>query len=160
MPEELHISLKELITLTKRFIEKIPKNRFDYLLCIPTGGVVFGRFVKDYLNLPLGFISASAYKQGERKPRDNRVVIGNLSITEPLGERVLLLDDLVDTGITMDAICNHLKKNYDIKIIETGVLYKKNQTIFQPHYWVEETSKWVIFPYERNEFLREKINRK
>jgi hypoxanthine phosphoribosyltransferase len=156
MPKELQISWRKLENLTERFLEKIPSNRFDYLLCISSGGLIFGKLVSDYLNLPLGIIAASTYKKGEKKPRDNEVIIGNTATIKPICGKVLLLDDLVDTGLTMKEVYNHVHKNDKIKLLETGVLYKKPQTIFQPNYWVEETLKWIVFPYERNEFLRTK----
>lgn len=154
MTKELQISWKKLGGLTKRFLEKLPPNNFNYLLCISSGGLVFGKLVSDYMNLPLGIIAASAYKKGERKPSDNEVIIGNTATIKPVSGRVLLLDDLVDTGLTMEKVYAHIRKNDRINILKTGVLYKKPQTIFQPDYFVEETSKWVVFPYERNEFLR------
>jgi len=156
MSAELKISWGKFENLTERLVEKIPQNRFDYLLCISSGGLVLGKLVSDYLNLPLGVIAASAYKKGEKKPRDNKVIIGNTAIIKPIEGRVLLLDDLVQTGLTMSEVYNHIRKNNKIKTLQTGVLYKKPQTIFQPDYWVEETSRWIVFPYERNEFLRVK----
>jgi len=158
MPEELQISWNELVNLTERFIEKIPKNNFDYLLCISSGGLVFGKLVSDYLTLPLGVIAASAYKKGERELRDNEVIIKDIATIKPLEGRVLLLDDLVDTGLTMNRVTNHINNNKKVNLLKTGVLYKKPQTRFQPDYWVEETLKWVVFPYERKEFLRTKEN--
>jgi len=156
MPAELQISWKKLVNLTERFLEKIPSNNFDYLLCISSGGLVFGKLVSDYMNLPLGIIAASAYKKGERKPSDSEVIIGNTATIKPVGGRVLLLDDLVDTGLTMEKVYAHIRKNNRMNLLKTGVLYKKPQTVFQPDYFVEEISKWVIFPYERKEFLRTK----
>jgi hypothetical protein len=156
MPNELKISWKKLENLSNQFSEKLPKDRFDYILCISSGGLVFGKLVSDYLNLPLGVIAASAYRKGERKPRDNEVIIGNTATIKPLGERILLLDDLVDTGLTMKAVYDHLFEKDEVKVLQTGVLYKKPKTIFQPAYWVKETSKWIIFPYEKHEFLRAK----
>jgi len=156
MPKELQISWKKLENLTERLIQKIPKNKFDYILCISSGGLVLGKLVSDYLNLPLGVIAASAYDKGKKQIREKEVIIGNIAtITNP-GRKVLLLDDLVDTGATMHQIYRHILKREKVYSIKTGVLYRKPQTVFQPDYFVEETSKWVVFPYERKEFSREK----
>jgi len=154
MSAELKISWKKLENLTEKLVEKIPQNRFDYLLCISSGGLVIGKLVSDYMNLPLGVIAASAYKKGEKRPRDNEVIIGNTATIKPVEGRVLLLDDLVDTGLTMKKVSSHIRKNEGVEFLQTGVLYKKPKAIFQPDYWVEETSNWIVFPYEWREFSR------
>jgi len=160
MPEEteLHISWKKLENLTKRLVEKIPKNYFDYLLCISSGGLVFGKLVSDYINLPLGVIAASAYDKGKKEIREKEVIMGKITTIANPGGNILLLDDLVDTGATMHHIYRHILERKETNSIRTGVLYRKPQTIFQPDYWVEDTSKWIVFPYERKEFLRTKEN--
>jgi hypothetical protein len=74
-------------------------------------------------------------------------------ITAPLTENienmnVLIIDDVADTGKTLVAIKKHIieKKAKSIKI---AVIAKKPKSIIDPDYYVFETDKWIIFPWEK-----------
>ena len=51
----------------------------------------------------------------------------------------LIVDELVDTGVTMKRY-----HNYSI-----AVLYRKDHTIIEPDYFASTINKWVIFPWEK-----------
>jgi len=61
---------------------------------------------------------------------------------------VLVLDDLCDTG-------NTFLKNYeyfDGKYVKYACLYRKNHSLFKPHFIVTDeldNDEWIVFPYEK-----------
>ena len=74
-------------------------------------------------------------------------------------ERVLLVDDLSDTGLTLNKSIEWLKqykpvKNY-IKEIKTACLWKKKSSSFTPDFCpvMLENDPWIIQPTEHYEEL-------
>lgn len=74
-------------------------------------------------------------------------------ITVPLNENienynVLIVDDVADTGKTLLEVKKHVL-SLKAKNIKIAVIAKKPQSIIDPDYYVFETEKWIIFPWER-----------
>jgi hypoxanthine phosphoribosyltransferase len=75
-------------------------------------------------------------------------------ITTPKGEiagRVLLVDDLADTGHTLKAVFEMLKSNYaPITELRSAVIWTKGVSTFVPDYSVEflPTNPWIHQPFE------------
>ncbi|MEM3737017.1 MAG: phosphoribosyltransferase family protein [Candidatus Bathyarchaeia archaeon] len=62
------------------------------------------------------------------------------------GRKVLLVDDICDTGETLRAAKEHVE-GLGGKV-ETAVLQKRHGSTFTPDYWVEEVWGWVVYPWE------------
>jgi len=62
------------------------------------------------------------------------------------GKKVLLIDDLVDSGQTLEFVVNELKK-FSPATLETFVVYKKEGSTFDPDYFVHAAPKdeWINF---------------
>ena len=71
-------------------------------------------------------------------------------------ERVLILDDVCDSGITFTRIREYIQKNSLKEIncdIRFAVLWWNNEIEFEPNYYVNEIAKdstntWIHFPWE------------
>ena len=66
---------------------------------------------------------------------------------------LLLVDDVFDTGRSIDAIINTLVTNSDIgegtiRIACPWYKPQKNKTTRTPNYFVCETENWIVFPHE------------
>ena len=68
---------------------------------------------------------------------------------------VLVVDDVFDSGLTMDAITRSIKSNAGEnapKEIKIATLYYKpsrNKTTIEPDYYLNEIDdEWVVFPHE------------
>jgi hypoxanthine phosphoribosyltransferase len=66
--------------------------------------------------------------------------------------RVLFIDDIFDTGLTMEALVRRTRElspsSPEIRI--ATIFYKpgQNRTGLSPDYYVEKTSAWLVFPHE------------
>ncbi|MEK6760539.1 MAG: phosphoribosyltransferase family protein [Nanoarchaeota archaeon] len=148
---ERMISLEEFENLSEKLFEKIPKDSFDVILAIGRGGLVLGRYASDYFEKDMAVLMARRYKVGERKSDDVEVLFGEISHIGQLSGRILVVDDLLEDGITMKHVLNKLK-GLKITDIKTAVLFVKPQSKITPNYFIEKTSDWIVFPYEKNEF--------
>lgn len=132
--------------------------RFDTLLCLARGGLRVGDVISRVYDVPLAILAASSYREaaGTRQ--------GNLDIaqfiTKTGGEiagKVLLVDDLVDSGVTLTRVIEHLKLRFPaVTDVRTGVLWYKAVSGFRPDYYVEHLadSPWIHQPFEEYDTLR------
>jgi len=65
------------------------------------------------------------------------------------GKRVLLIDDLVDKGVTMSC-AKQMLGTYNPAVLKTLAIYKKSLSVFEPDFYIKETDadNWVVFPWE------------
>jgi hypoxanthine phosphoribosyltransferase len=81
-------------------------------------------------------------------------------ITTPKGEiagRVLLVDDLADSGHTLNAVIDMLKNNYaPITELRSAVIWTKGVSSFAPDFSVEflPTNPWIHQPFEAYDTMR------
>jgi xanthine phosphoribosyltransferase len=70
-----------------------------------------------------------------------------------LSSRVLVVDDIVDSGKTMAALLSMFKKNHPDIDFKTVSLFTKSSAVVQPDYSLHEASEWIDFFWERD-FLK------
>ena len=69
-------------------------------------------------------------------------------------ERVLIVDDICDSGETFIKIQEHLKNATDLPVeVRFASLWWNNECEFEPHYYVQDCAKdtnnvWIHFPWE------------
>lgn len=90
---------------------------------------------------------------------------GNAELKFPLriditGKRILLVDDLTDTGESIKISIEYLKK-LNPKEIKTATLLHKSQSIFKPDFYAREIKewKWLILPWNLTEDLCNLVKR-
>jgi hypothetical protein len=126
--------------------------QFDHIVCLAKGGLRVGDLLCRLYDKPLAILSTASY--GGKNNRDHGKIkfSDHLSTIYPLGERILLVDDLVDSGISLAASVNWLQTKYheNIKEIRTGVIWYKSTSIKIPDYFVEYLSDnpWIHQPFE------------
>jgi len=67
-------------------------------------------------------------------------------------KRILLVDDIADSGRTLKRAIGYLKR-FRPKTIATVTMFYKPRSAFKPDYFAEQTDKWVIFPHEHTETI-------
>jgi hypoxanthine phosphoribosyltransferase len=158
--KHLYVSYDEFHSLIEKLAIQIHQSNweFDTILCLARGGLRPGDILSRIFNKPLAIMSTSSYRA------DAGTVQGNLDIaryiTTPKGEiagRVLLVDDLADSGHTLGSVIKQLKKDYPpIVELRSAVIWTKAISIFTPDYSVEflPTNPWIHQPFESYDALR------
>ena len=76
--------------------------------------------------------------------------------SEALGSRILLVDDLVDSGVTLKETIPWIKKNSQttIKEIRSAVIWYKACSVVVPDYYADylPDNPWIHQPFESYEF--------
>lgn len=158
--DHLHVGWDEYHRLIERLALTIHESGypFDALLCLARGGLRVGDVISRIFDVPLAILAASSYREAAGTRR-GALDIGEF-ITKTGGEiagRVLLVDDLVDSGTTMARVVAHLKRRFPaITEIRTAVLWHKAVSTCKPDYCVEylPTSPWIHQPFEQYDSLR------
>ncbi|HKN19178.1 MAG TPA: phosphoribosyltransferase [Dissulfurispiraceae bacterium] len=119
----------------------------DIIIAIGRGGYVPARILCDYLSMnELTAIKVEHWGMAALK-REKAVVKFPLNVKID-GKKVLLVDDLTDTGETLRVSVMYLKK-FRPKEVRTAVLLHKTCSAMAPDYFVRKVTKWrwVIFPW-------------
>lgn len=158
--KHLYVSYDEYNGLIEKLAIKVFQSgwQFDTILCLARGGMRPGDVLSRVFDKPLAIMSTSSYRS------EAGTVQGQLDIahyiTTPKGRiagKVLLVDDLADSGLTLSAVIDLLKTNYQpITELRSAVLWTKAVSTFTPDYCVEflPTNPWIHQPFENYDTLR------
>ncbi len=143
------ISWGQVYGLCRKLAYKIRASGFtpDLIVAIGRGGYVPARILADLLGLmDLVGVRIEHY-HGARKGTVAR-------IRQPLsmgigGRRILLLDDVSDTGETFEVALEHLRKNGATEQIHTAVIHHKITSCIEPDFYAQKIVKWrwIIYPW-------------
>jgi uncharacterized protein len=129
----------------------------DIIVAIARGGSVTARILTDLLETAeLATIQVQFYEdiaQTKEEPTLKQAL--NVQVT---GKKVLLVDDIADTGKSLQFSKNYLQQQ-GAGQIKTATLYLKPQSITNPDFYEKQTSNWIIFPWDIKETIRKIIQK-
>ena len=132
--------------------------RFNQIICIARGGLRVGDVLSRIFDQPLAILSTHSYTSEGGTIRGELVIAEHMTMTKPrLGARVLLVDDMVDSGHTLEAVHRALPQRFPhIVELRTAVLWWKACSVFKPDYWVDylADNPWIHQPFEVYDGLR------
>ena len=70
-------------------------------------------------------------------------------------KRILLIDDLADSGKSLQCALDYLRLK-DPKEVKIATLLNKPWSKVKPDYFAEEATEWAVFPHEYYEFMSER----
>ena len=134
--------------------------QFNQLICIARGGLRVGDVLSRIYDMPLAILSTSSYTEKAGTIRGELMIAEQMTMASGrLGDRVLLVDDLVDSGVTLEAVTRTLPQRYpQITALRTAVLWYKACSVFKPDYFVEylPENPWIHQPFEVYDSMRPK----
>src|SRR6202049_2865114 len=156
----LHVSWNEYNTLVERLALQVHESgwRFNQIICIARGGLRVGDVLSRIFELPLAILSTHSYAADGGTKRGELIIAEHMTMTAPrLGDRVLLVDDMVDSGHTLATVRKELRLGFPplVAICTPGGWYKAC-SVFKPDYYVEylADSPWIHQPFEVYDNLR------
>ncbi len=158
--KHLYVSYDEYHNLIEKLALKVHQSawEFDTILCLARGGMRPGDVLSRIFEVPLAIMSTSSYRAKSGTEQGNLDIAHY--ITTPKGEiagKVLLVDDLSDSGHTLQAVIRLLKSKYPaITEMRSAVIWTKQLSAFTPDYSVEflPTNPWIHQPFEGYDSLR------
>lgn len=128
---------------------------FDQIVCLARGGLRIGDILSRIYHKPLAILAAASYGGTGDRLRGSLRFSRHIAMTsDRLGSHVLVVDDLVDSGITLEKTLIWLKESHaGIEEMRTAVLWYKECSILKPDYYVDylADNPWIHQPFERYE---------
>jgi hypoxanthine phosphoribosyltransferase len=120
--------------------------RPEVVVAVARGGLLLAGAIAYALGVKsCGAVNAEFYTGvGERLPEP--VMLPPLLDEQSIeGKRVLLVDDVSDSGRTLALVASLVEAA--AAEVRTVVLYTKPGTVYEPHYTWRRTSLWIVFPW-------------
>jgi uncharacterized protein len=160
--EKVYVRPEDLRKDSYKLGALVLKDKFvpDFMVAIWRGGATIGICIHElmkYKGVNADHIAIRTSKYTGIDQANNKVSVHNLGyLKERLTKesKVLLVDDIFDTGHSIsaifDALTSSLKENMPNDIRVATVYYKpsRNQTSRVPDYYIHETNAWVVFSHE------------
>jgi len=124
------------------FCKSLGRYKPDVILAIARGGVTFGHFLSEKLNLRELYTLNSVHYNDTIKLET--IELFNIpKIDDNL--RVLVVDDIVDSGDTMTEVMRTLRDLYPKSEFKSGVLFYKEDASYKPDFKVKIAKEWIRF---------------
>lgn len=157
---DLWVSWSDYHELIERLALTVHESgwKFDKILCLARGGVRVGDILSRIYDVPLGILATSSYREAAGTVQGKMDIAQYITITRgTLDGKVLLVDDMVDTGTTFGRVRDHLLSQFPgIEELRTAVLWWKGHSKVTPDYFVEQlpTNPWIHQPFEDYDSIR------
>jgi hypothetical protein len=142
-----------ILTITERMLSDdfVP----DVIVAILTGGVIPAKLMSDVLGIKsMRYIDVKFYKGVNS--RENKPIVRAVYVDSLENKKVLVIDDVSDTGETLDFIGNVIAM-FNPSLVRTATIFVKPWSRKYPDYYYKVVDKWIIFPWDKWEVVRENI---
>ncbi len=143
----------EYIDLNEKLVALVAESGwpFESLLCLSRGGMRPGDFFSRVYDMPLAILATSSYREERGTVQSELDISECITGMRELRGRVLLVDDMVDSGKTIREVIAHLKRRFPkITEIRVAVLWYKAHSVLRPDWYVEylPDNPWIHQPFE------------
>ena len=171
MTEKLIVSWNEYNQTVEKLAIQIHESGYEptILVGIMRGAAPMIDVLSRIFKLKCAYLAVESYSGKGVEDEQGDIVFSRemSSIAPNMGGRILLCDDLSDTGITFNKSIDWLKQYEPIKgkieEIRTATLWKKQKSTFEPDYCATrlKVNPWIVQPFEIYEEIRiEEIKKK
>jgi len=172
MSHKLYLSAQQQLEDAFQLGMQVLQSGFkpDYIVAIWRGGAPIGIAVQELLawcNVETDHIAIRTSSYGDAiDARNHRVRVHGLRyLVERINaeDKLLLVDDVYDTGLTMRAIINKLRTKARLNTPEEIRIavpwFKPGRNLSQriPDYYLHETERWIKFPHSLEGLNQEEI---
>jgi xanthine phosphoribosyltransferase len=141
----VYYSYDEFKEDTNNLIAAVRDYNPDAVVAVARGGMMLGQLMGYGLDLRnVQSIHVEAY-DGE-KQREKVDIFGQCDFKGV--ERVLIVDDIVDSGMTLQTLLERLQAQYPAVTFKSASIFYKPTATVQPDFTVKEAKEWINFFWE------------
>lgn len=150
--KKIPVSWDEFDSLCRQLVTQIKEDSFspDVIIAVSRGGLVPAQIISHALkNNELYVIKVEYYKDDVAKANmtmNKRPLIVQKLAKDIKGKKVLVIDEVSDTGATCIAVKKYLQKQKPAQLKFLTVHWKP-WSKFRPDYFAEEADGWVVYPW-------------
>lgn len=150
LPTLEYISWQEIHRLGFELSQKLEKQpkQANCIVSIARGGHVLSRLLSDFLSIPIYSVSIQSYQAMQQ----HELQIEQEISVDLAGKQVLLVDEVVDTGKTLERATIYLS-DLGVSGITSVALHVKPQAQPKPDLYAATTDNWIVYPYEIRESI-------
>ena len=127
----------------------------DLIIAIARGGLILAGAIGYAIGIKaMGAINVEFYTDVGRTLDEPTVLPPLMDASELPGKRVLVVDDVADSGKTLRMVMEMLShQGLDLGgrtvtvDARSAVIYRKPRSIVEPDYWWRTTDRWINFPW-------------
>lgn len=141
----LYYSYETFSDDVKALIQRVRPFQPEAIIAVARGGMMLGQLMGYGLNLRnIQSIHVEAYDDAKR--REAAAIFGVCDIGD--AKRVLVVDDIVDSGMTMQALLERLRTQHPQTEFKTASIFYKPEASLQPDFTLKEAEAWINFFWE------------
>ncbi len=171
MTEKLYLDAQQLLEDSFALAARVFSSGFrpSFIVAVWRGGAPMGIAVQEllaYRGIDSDHISvrAASYRDIDKQADHVQVYSMNYLVRKITAEdRLLIVDDVYDTGRSVEAIIDTLKEKtrrnvpHDIRVAVPYYKPSRNKTGRAPDYFLHETDQWLKFPHSLEGLTREEV---
>lgn len=150
-----HLDWSDMDQLTRHLAEEVimSERKFDRIIAVANGGLTMARHLGDQIGLKKISVLQTAFYAGIGETHPKPQILQPLAV-DVHNEHLLVFEDIVDTGATIQFITPHLLQDHKAASVSVASLVSKSWAAVQPDFVAEQLDTWVIYPYETRETIR------
>jgi uncharacterized protein len=166
--EKIYISANDLYKDSFKLGMNIIRSGYkpDHIVALWRGGTPVGMVIQEVFQTKLHVCNHLASKAksytGIGEHGDVKVpYIATFLADLVVGQKVLIVDDVFDTGRTAARMMELLQRHgVEVKIATLYWKPNKNETQIEPHYYQHSTEAWIVFPHELEGLTAQEVAQK
>jgi len=142
----------EMVSIAKKTCDAIKDSDFhpDVIIALSRGGLVPARLFCDFLHIK-NCLSIKVDHWGLTATKDGHAKLTQGLSTDLSDKKVLVVDDITDTGQSMEVARKHLEE-LKPKEMKTATLFHLTGAKYTPDFFgTEREWSWIIFPWNYRE---------
>jgi len=132
---------------TNLLIQKVQTFEAEMIVGIARGGLTLAHSMAEGLELREVQTLRTELYDGTEK-REN-ITVFDTSVFNDI-QKVLVVDDIADSGETLQVVMKHLEEKYPRIEFQSATLFYKKSSVYEPHFWLNEANDWIDFFWERD----------
>lgn len=171
MSDKTYIGAESLLIDSYRLAMMVLESGFipSFIVGVWRGGAPIGIAVQEVLSYHgvetdhIAIRTSSYTGVDQQSPEVKVFALGYLVEQLNPEDRLLIVDDVFDSGRSVEALISELKLRCrhnmpeDIRIATAYYKPSRNRTALKPHFYIHETADWLVFPHELKGLSREEI---
>jgi len=132
---------------TKSLIEKVREFEVEEIVGIARGGLTLAHSIAEGLDVrKVQTLRTELYDRSQK--RDELTIFASCEFKNV--RRVLVVDDIADSGETLEAVMKYLQRVYPTIEFKSATLFYKKSSVYEPHFWINIADDWIDFFWERD----------
>ncbi|UCN00697.1 phosphoribosyltransferase [Sulfurimonas sp. SWIR-19] len=132
---------------TQKLILEVKNFNADAIVSVARGGFTLAHCLAEGLDIrDVQSIRTELYDVTCK--RKELSLFGTCSLADV--QRVLVVDDIADSGETLAYVMQHLQKNFPEAVFKSSTLFYKKTSIYKPDFWINEADAWIEFFWEKD----------